>query len=153
MKKLVLLFSLLSCSQLLMGSEVNCFSESDRQFHMAVGPEHISDFSFTSFATAKKLGRFLEDRNLNFLARSGWISIENEFCTENENEIKCDIVQRTTFTIFNVFGRAQIAKNGFVGELSYNKKSSKLVIELINSNQVKMKDEMTFSSSECQTTL
>lgn len=148
MKKTILISSLFF-SNLLMASEVNCFSHKDKQFHLAVGSERISDFSYTSFPTAKKMSRLFDAFSLEVLARSGSIFIENEYCQESETEIKCQINPNTIVNIYNIFGRVRISKNGLTGFIKYTKNLSKLSFELTNPLDEKMRDEMSFAPSEC----
>ncbi len=150
MEKIIFSLFLTFFSQQLMASEVNCFSHKDKQFHLAMGSEHISDFSFTSFTVAKKLDQFLGAGVLGGLARSGAIFIENDYCQETETEIKCQIVPNTIVNIYNIFGRVRVSKNGLIGFLTYVKSSSTLSFEFTNSHDQKMSESLVFDSSECQ---
>lgn len=153
MIKIVILALLSVFSYSLVASEVNCFADRDDQIHLAVGDVRIANFSFTSFLTSRKISHLLEEFTLGISARSGTVDIENQNCTESESEIKCDIYPNTKFTIFNIFRRAIISKSGLVGFLRFDKRTFTLRVQLENSLEKKIQDEIVYDSSQCRVSL
>lgn len=137
-------------SHSLYASEVNCFTDRNTQFHLAVGEERIADFSFTSFSVARSINRLLSESSLGAIARSGSISLDNGRCTENENEIMCEIHPNNMIAVYNLFGRVMFTKNGLVGFLQFDKRALLLKLQLMNPSERKLQEELGFEVSECR---
>jgi len=131
-------------------SVVNCFATKDRQFHLAVGPTQVADFSFTSYPVARKLAKVLGVKPSLNIARSGNIVIDNRVCVETESEIKCSVEASTTFTIFNTFNHNIVRKGGLSGVLQFIKNSKTLNINVVSEQGKSVNENLKFDSNECK---
>lgn len=132
------------------GSVTDCFATKDRQFHLAVGPTQVADFSFTSYSLSRKLAKVLGVKPSFNIARSGNIAIDDRTCSESESEIKCSIEASTIFTIFNTFHHNMVRKGGLTGVLQFNKTARILNLDVTSSQGKNVNENLSFDLNECK---
>ncbi|MGE3608268.1 MAG: hypothetical protein AB7I27_01675 [Bacteriovoracaceae bacterium] len=149
MKKIIMVIFSVSLTFSAFAGQVTCFKSKDLQFHLAVGPEYIADFSYTSFSLSKKILKLLgKSAGIN-LPRSGDIALDSRFCQEDDKTISCDINNEQAFTVFNTWGNNIVRKGGISGNLVFNKTTNVLSLNVSNDNGQNLNEDLRFEMNQC----
>lgn len=144
MKKLLFFLFLIILSSGVHAKTFDCFESEYNQFHLAFGPDHIADFSFTSARIARKLAIELGGSTFTTY-KSGHININTDSCTEDDLVILCNIESDNQVTIYNSFNRFVVRSSGHAGVIRFNRLKNVLEIDY-----GREKAEMSFGPNSCR---